>query len=132
MFPRLSLRTSSNIFTTAAYTRSKKRINFCALLEDGRFFLIENFVYIKEAEFNLQLYILGRSMGQESIEVYSPTPIEGKIFASFPGQTAKLIGLGELEAVLPKEITKKCVVAGYNPLLPSFIISALTNTVESD
>ena len=131
-FPRLSLQTNSNIFTTSAYTRSKKRINYCALLGDGRFFLIDNFALLRGARVNLQLYILGRSLGRESIQIYSPLPVEGKSFASLPGQTAKLIGVGELEAVFPKQIMRKCVVAACNPLLPSLIVSALTNTVESD
>ncbi len=39
IYPRICFRSGSNsTFTTSAYVRSKKRINYCALLKDGRFF----------------------------------------------------------------------------------------------
>ncbi|KAK4007282.1 hypothetical protein OUZ56_012442 [Daphnia magna] len=64
LYQRLEFRNGSNsIFTTAAYVRSKKRINYCALLQDGSFFSIENFIFIEEGKCdfqrgkNLQLYL---------------------------------------------------------------------------
>jgi hypothetical protein len=131
-YRRLEFKSPCNsIFTTAAYVRSKKRINYCALLEDGRFFLMESFVYVDEAIENFKVFIFGRSMGHEFRQIFSPW-LMGKQFASFPGQTAKLAGLGDLEAISPHQVSKKCVVAAFNSLLSSFIVTALTNTVESD
>ena len=131
-YPRLSFRNwSSSIFTTSSYVRSKKRINYCALLNDGRFFNIENFVYIEGAKKDFQVFIFGRPMGHEFQYIYSPCLL-GKAFVCLPGQTAKVTGLGGLEAIMPYQIGRKCVVAAYNSLLPSFIITALTNTLETD
>jgi hypothetical protein len=70
-------------------------------------------------------------MGHEFRQIFSPW-LKGKQFAFFPGQTAKLAGLGDLEAMLPHQVSRKCVVAAFSSLLPSFIVTALTNTVESD
>ena len=132
VFPRLNFRNGCNsIFTTSSYVRSKKRINYCALLSDGRFFFIENFIFIEQANPNFQVFILGRSMGGQYRKIYSPR-LADKEFVCLPGQTTKLAGLGDFEAVLPHQIARKCVVASYNSLLPSFIITALTNTLESD
>ena len=71
-------------------------------------------------------------MGQEDIVKYTPSPIGNTVFSTLPGQTAKLTSLRNLEAVLPHNIIRKCVVAEYNSLLPSFIVTALVNTVETD
>ncbi|KAI9553728.1 hypothetical protein GHT06_021664 [Daphnia sinensis] len=132
LYKRLEFRNGSNfIFTTAAYVRSKKRINYCALLQDGSFFLIENFIFIEEGKCDFQVFIFGRMMGQEFKKTFCPS-LAGKELAILPGQTTKLSGLGSLEAILPHQVVRKCVVAFYNSLLPSFIITALTNTLESD
>jgi hypothetical protein len=131
-YPRLSFRNwSSSIFTTSSYVRSKKRINYCALLNDGRFFNIENFVYIEGAKKDFQVFIFGRPMGHEFQYIYSPCLL-GKAFVCLPGQTAKVTGLGGLEAIMPYQIERKFLFAAYNSLLPSFIITALTNTLETD
>ena len=72
-------------------------------------------------------------MGQEDIVKYTPSTIGNTVFSTLPGQTAKLTSLSRnLEAVLPHNITRKCVVAEYNSLLPSLIVTALVNTVETD
>ncbi len=70
-------------------------------------------------------------MGHDLKKMYTPSLI-GKNFASLPGQTTSLTGLGEMKAVLPHQLIRKCVVAAYNSLLPSFIVSALVNTLETD
>jgi hypothetical protein len=58
-YRRLEFKSPCNsIFTTAAYVRSKKRINYCALLEDGRFFLMESVVYVDEAMENFKVLSL--------------------------------------------------------------------------
>lgn len=70
-------------------------------------------------------------MGQEFKSTYSPVLL-GQEFDCLPGQTTRLTGLGDLEAILPYQIVRKCVVAAYNYLLSSFIVTALTNTLETD
>ena len=70
-------------------------------------------------------------MGQEFKSTYSPVLL-GQEFDCLPGQTTRLTGLGDLEAILPYQIVRKCVVAAYNSLLSSFIVTALINTLETD
>ena len=45
-FSRLS-HSYGTIFTTTSYTRSRKRINYCALLIDGRLVFIDSFIFLK-------------------------------------------------------------------------------------
>jgi hypothetical protein len=40
--------------------------------------------------------------------------------------------LGDFEVMLSYQIVRKCVVAEYNSLLSSFIVTALTNTLEKN
>lgn len=121
------------IFTTTSYNRSPKRINYCALLCDGRFVFIDLFLHLKSVPEYLNLLILGRVLGTEQNEVYIPTPKNNIIFNHIPGQTAKLVGISSsLEVFLPSQIEKKCVVTSFNSLLPSLIVTALANQLETD
>lgn len=132
LFPRMS-HSYGTIFTTTSYTRSCKRINYCALLSDGRFIFIDHFVHLKSAPEYLNLFILGRVLGSEGIETLCPTPIRDTTFKNLPGQTSKFIGIYEsMEAFLPCHIFKKCVVASYNTLVPSIVATALANQFETD
>lgn len=64
-------------------------------MNDGRFFLIENFSFIEKAKKKtFHVFIFGRSMDKEFKKTYSPSLV-GKEFVRFPGQTTKLAGLGD-------------------------------------
>ena len=45
-YPRLRLISTHSIFNTTSYQRSPKRINYCALLENGKTIVIENIIRI--------------------------------------------------------------------------------------
>lgn len=92
-YSRLFLRSGSNsTFTRSPYVRSKKRINFFSLLNDNRFFLIENLVSVEEAKQNFKVFILGHPMGQGYKKTYSPK-FSAKECVRLPGQTTKFTGL---------------------------------------
>jgi len=90
----------------------------------------ENFVFIEGSK-KIPSLIFSRFMGQEFKSTYFPVLL-GKEFDCSLGQTTRLTGLGDFEAILPYQIVRKCVVAEYNSLLSSFIVTALTNTLETD
>lgn len=134
-YKRIQIDKGDTIFTTTSYVRSAKRVNYCALLKNGSFFVIDNFVWVEGAYKHCEVFIFGHTLGTVSFETYSPFPIGSKQFMNIPGQTAKVVGMNEnLEIVLPTEIERKCVVASHNnQLFPvSYILTALPNTLETD
>ena len=55
-YPRLILAELGSIFTTTSYKRSLKRVNYCALMCDGRFIFIDSVISSRPA---LQEYVYG-------------------------------------------------------------------------
>ena len=92
-YERMKIEKGDTIFTTTSYVRSVKRVNYCALLNDDRFFLIENFVFIEGAPKHCEVFIFGRTLGTVSIKTYSPLPIGSQQFITISGQTAKVFGM---------------------------------------
>lgn len=128
-----------NIFATFAitnYTRSPKRINDCALMKDGSFFIIECILLFDSMPLQNQPLIIGRSMGSISSTTCSPAPLNGISFDKILGQSASVVGLSRsLVAYSASDILKKCVVvASPNPHahVHSYVVTALPNSVESD
>ncbi len=133
-YPKLELPHNS-VFTTSSHKRSKKRINYFALLKDSSFFLIESFVLLENnllAE-NQSAFVLGRTLGVNSKFVFTPSLNDGMIFAQQPGQTTRLDGKSvDIKAIRPESILRKCVVACMNSLTETYCLTALANTLESD
>lgn len=125
------------IFTTTSYTRSPKRINYCAYMKNDVFFMIEEIV-----SFNFQpddatgnVFLLGRIMGSISKEKYSPAPkcLESLHFCNLPGQSTKCVGLSStLLAFSASDILKKAVIGFNNCLTETYVVTALPNSVETD
>lgn len=127
-YDRLKLMKCSSVFTTSSYKRSPKRINYCALLNDGSFVEILSIPVIQNRSF-----IVCQPLGAYSKTVYLPKPIDGVIFRPIPGQTTKLIGKSKvLIAVDPSEILAKCVVSVNSSLTDTIIVTALPNPFETD
>lgn len=131
-YSRFELQNSSSIFTTVGYNRSPKRINYCALMNDGSFFFIESIVFLDVPPIG-RCFIIGKPLGVISKRTYLPKPINETVFSIFPGQTMKCEGLGStLLAYDPKTIVSKCVVAMKNSLTETFVVTALANSFETD
>ncbi|KZS05500.1 Uncharacterized protein APZ42_031309 [Daphnia magna] len=130
-YSRLFLRSGSNsTFTRSPYVRSKKRINFFSLLNDNRFFLIENLVSVEEAKQNFKVFILGHPMGQ-GYKKNLFSKILCQRMCPFTWSDHEIYGF-DLEAIFPYQIVRKCVIAAFNSKLPSLILTAQTNTLEMD
>ena len=123
-------------FATTSYTRSPKRINDCALMKDGIFFIIESIIYFDSMPLNNQPFIIGRSMGSILSTKCSPRPLNGICFNQLPGQSTMVVGLSKsLIAYSTSDILKKCVIVqSTNPHahIHSYVVTALPNSVESD
>ena len=131
-YSRFQLKISGSIFTTTSYERSPKRVNYCAFLKDGNFFLIDHIMFIQN-NFISRAFIVGKKMGVDSKKIYLPAPIEGECFSPIPGQTTKLFGLSkELFAYDPIDIKAKAVLAMNNILTETFVATAIVNSIETD
>lgn len=131
-FSRIKLISSGSIFTTTSYKRSPKRINYCALTNDGEFLFIENFVCLPHESKGDHIFILGNMLGVQSKVHFLPKPIDGITFSIIPGMMTKLVGKGELVAFNALDIKSKCVVASEHNLTESYVVTALPNNLETD
>ena len=132
-YPRLRLISTHSIFNTTSYQRSPKRINYCALLENGKTIVIENIIRICRDANISHSFIFVRELGSISKSTFLPEPIGDTIFSTLPGQTTRFVGKGtELMAIDPVEIKSKCVVAMNNLLTETFVVTALPNNHETD
>ena len=132
-YPRLRLVSTHSIFNTTSYQRSPKRINYCALLENGKTIVIENIIRICRDANISHSFIFVRELGSISKSTFLPEPIGDTIFSTLPGQTTRFVGKGtELMAIDPVEIKSKCVVAMNNLLTETFVVTALPNNHETD
>ena len=129
---RFQLTSTRSIFTTTTYTRSKKSINYCALLQNGEFVIIErvlNFIIGP----NQRSFFLFKHLGSISKKDYTPDPIEAVVFKRFPGQLTKLFGVSQtLLASDYEQISSKCVVSYQLPSADLYVAAAIINPFETD
>ena len=134
-YSRFKLMSSKSIFTTASYTLAPKRLNCCALMNDGSFFLIDHIINFDTAPvWGLpRSFILGRKLGTESKETFTPEAIHGTKFEYFAGQTTKLFGVADcLTAYELGDVVSKCVVSMTNELVEQYVVTSLVNNFETD
>ena len=130
-FPKFKLNNGS-VFTTSSYIRSKKRINYIALIDDGSFLLIDSIVFFPDIECREnQAFVMGRTLGSTSSVLYTPKSGD-HVFNSIEGQTARLEGTSNLKSYLIKHVKRKCVVSYISPLSNKFVVTAIPNTLETD
>ena len=130
-YPRIISKYGS-IFTTKSYTRSPCRTNYCALMIDGNFIFIESFALNRRSSSCL---VFGYILGDVSKIVQQPKHVNLQYddFEQIPGQTTKFEGsCGSLIAYHIEEIKMKAVLASYNSLSDTGIVTALANRIESD
>jgi len=126
-----------SMFTTTSYTRSPKRINYCAYMKNDVFFIIEEIVSFNCKAYGTteDVFLLGRVMGSISNEKYSPAPkcLESLHFLNLPGQSTKCVGLSStLVAFSASDIMKKAIIGFNNCLTETYVVTALPNSVETD
>lgn len=127
--------TSKSIFTTSSYTLAPKRLNCCALMNDGSFFFIDHIINFDTAPvWGLpQSFILGRKLGTESKKTFTPEAIDKTKFEYFAGQTTKLCGIADdLTAYELADVVSKCVVSMNNELVEQYVVTSLVNNFETD
>ena len=137
-FKRLQLQ-NKVIFTTVHYTRSPKRNNYCALMDDGEFLMIEKIIHFPNVPSRCNVFVIGRLLGVISKTKLCPGAIGDLSFDNLPGQTTELKGLDEgLTAYCASSIFKKCVFF-FKPICLStfyhddcYIATAVPNSVETD
>ena len=130
-FPRMKCQKGS-VFTTTSYERATKRIDYCCLLEDQEFFLIESIVKVESLK-NF-CFVSGFKMGLETKHNFAPTSLDGLLPVPLvPGQTVELTGTAQqLTAYQVQDVKRKCVVAIQNKLIDKYVVTAVANTVETD
>lgn len=134
-YHRFLLPRINSIFTTTSYTRSPKRINDCAFMKDGSFFIIQAIILFDCLPLNNQPFVVGRTMGTISSVKCNPPPIDDIDFSNLPGQSTKLLGLSKsLIAYSADSIFKKCVLLPQSDSFNahSYIVTAIPNSVETD
>jgi len=135
VYQRFLLPTISSIFTSTNYTRSPKRLNDCAFMLDGTFFIIEAIMHFSNLPLDNQPFIIGRSMGSISNVKCCPLPVLDKSFSKLSGQSTHLVGLSKsLKVYSANDISKKCVLVPIaDSLHPhSYVVTALPNSLETD
>lgn len=135
-YQRILLPSISSTFTTTSYTRSPKRINDCAFMKNGSFFVIESILYFHSLPLTDQPFLIGRTLGSISNIKCCPPPISDISFSDLPGQSAKLVGLSKsLIAFSANDISKKCVLVlrpADNLHAHSYVATAMPNSIETD
>lgn len=137
-YPRIELM-NGVVFTTNAYTRSRKRLNYCAFLKSGIFFNIQSIVVIPQLS-DQHCFILGNSLGNEGSEYFVPNritmpsnPTNPIIIPQIPGQLVKLRGKSSVLSAFDSScLQKKCVIIMQNDLSGVIVAAALANSVETD
>lgn len=135
-YPRFRLLRTGSIFTTSRYALSPKRINFCALMNDGNFIEIWKIISIRyefESEFLSKTMLLANILGTEEKLEYTPEPIGNVIFEPILGQQTRLHGKSyNYVAYDATRVLSKCAVAWFDNKVYSYLIAALVNSLESD
>jgi len=88
---RFQLTSTRSIVTTTTYTRSKKSINYCALLQNGEFVIIKRILNFIIGP-NQRSFFHFKQLGSISKKDYTPDPIGAVVFKRFPGQLTRLFG----------------------------------------
>lgn len=137
-FKRFQLK-NQVIFTTDKYTRSPKRNNFCALMNDGEFFMIEQILYFPNITSLSNVFVIGRIMGEISKTKLCPDPIGDISFNNLPGQTTVLNGIGQGKTAYSVSNVSKKIMFFLKPISGStyyhencYIATAVPNSVETD
>ena len=136
-YPKLELK-NGTVFTTSSYSRSPKRSNYCAFLEDGNFIFIQSIIVFPQL--SEKCFVLGYILGDQSKSYFVPTlipssdvDVEPLDVSSIPGQIVKLQGTSsQLFAFDSLCIKKKSVIVMQNDLSDSTIVVALANSIERD
>jgi hypothetical protein len=132
-YPRFRVCKSRSIFTTCSYTRSKKRINYYALLREGIFIAIESIVLIETLPIP-RAFIIGQEMGSFSKDNFFPAS-QSLCPLGLLGQTVKLVGKGPtLLAFDPINVIAKCFYAINKTISDDICVTltAVPNHVETD
>jgi len=118
------------IFCTSSYTRSKKRTNYYALLKEEDFLKIETILHFSK---HGRTFLLGKILGKEIQETYTPDSLNGVIFQPIPGQTMLVDNGGNnLLVRCPEDLAIKAVVCSENSLSNTLVITSLANIFETD
>lgn len=134
-YPIFKIQATSSRFTTTSYTLSPKRVNYCALMDDGTHLYIDSilrFDSIPDCAF-----VVGRSIGTEGKRAFTPEPVKtstGLIsFTTFPQDTVELHGIQQdLTAYSILSVESKCVLSLNNSLMEVYTATSLVNSFESD
>ena len=136
-FPKFQ-KINGTVFTTTAYSRSPKRSNYCALMEDSNFVLLQSFVFLPQICDDI-CFVLGHQLGSEYKSCYIPAHLDIEssdiplMVPQVAGQMTKLVGTKSLlSAYLTKDVKKKCVIVMKSDLNDSVIAVALANSIERD
>lgn len=99
---------------------------------DGKFIFIESFaLYRRSSSWLVFCYILGAD--SKIVQQPKHVNLQYDDFEQIPGQTTKFEGsYGSLIAYHIEEIKIKAVLASYNSLSDTGIVTALANRIESD
>lgn len=134
-FPRFRVNQSKSIFTTTSYVRSKKRIDYYALLSDGVFLSINSIILV-ESNVMTRAFIIGQEMGAFIKHQYLPNPIDGvTVFSPLPGILTKLIGKSTTFITYdPNTILSKCVPTFNNSIVDDdcVVLTSIPNNFETD
>ena len=134
MYPRFKMLSSQSVFTTTAYTLSPKRLNYCAMMKVGTFIFIDKIICFDAPPVigSTSSFVLCRPLGTILQESFTPDPVKGVVFNSFPDQTKKLTGIGKVVAYEISAVSHKCVVAMKSDLIEKYIVTGLVNNMETD
>ena len=150
---------NGSIFTTRSYSRSPKRINYCALLYNGEFFFID-FVACSQKFLSSnvrQCILFGKIVGTISKQPLCPPEFVDRDsnrtnFDHISGSTAVLDGCSDFlvgfhSSIIYRKAVVTSIETSVNPvvkkypqrhcdsrtlLVDRFTITALPNTFESD
>ena len=131
-YPRMKCK-SGSVFTTTSYERATKRIDYCCLLEDQEFFLIESIAKVESLQ-NF-CFVSGFKMGSITKNNFAPMSLDDGLVPVplVSGQTVELTGTEQqLTAYQVQDVKRKCVVAVQNKIIDTYVVTAVANTVETD
>lgn len=108
----------------------KKKNELLFSIKIWKVFLIERFGYKADIE---RAFVLGKFLGTEFSHSFIPPTAHNKYEFSISGIATELRSKSSsIDAIAPSMLEKKCLVASENQLLPSYLITAIANTLESD
>lgn len=127
-FERFRVNATQSIFTSSKYSRSPKRVNFCALLKNASIFEVASIFCIES-----DCFLIGTKLGSEGMDFFHPKALNNSVtFSKIIGQTVRLHGKSSLFAISVSEVARKCVVSLNSSLTQTYIVTAVPNNVETD